>query len=91
MNVNEIRNTPPQVSTLKPVQKKPATTFESELGKSAATESCATPAAELTNSERTYFQELFPKSSEEIRHYNPYKRDGVKTDTRIGSLLDRRG
>jgi hypothetical protein len=91
MNVNEIRTTPPQVSTLKPAQKKPATSFESELQKNAPTDDRSQRADKLTNSERSYFQDLFPQSAEEIRRYNPYQRDGVKNEVRLGTLLDRRG
>jgi hypothetical protein len=93
MNVNEIRsNVPPQV-LLKQSPKNAKGAFDQNLSAAVASEPTQAeevPAA-LTSSEREYFEHLFPESTETVRSYNPYQRDGVKTPATLGTVFDRRG
>ena len=95
MNVNTIGNASGQIPTGRQAPKRAAkTSFQEEMQKqplpSATTENKAQPAA-LTNSEKEYFEQLFPNAVDEIRTYNPYQRDGAATSVRLGTLFDKKG
>jgi hypothetical protein len=95
MNVSEIRPTPAHTAA---VSGKPSPTgFEDQLrkvtpralGQQQATEAQEQPAP-LTRSERDYFEQLFPDAADEVRTYNPFRRDNT-APARVGTLIDRKG
>lgn len=100
MNVNEIRNSAAQLPNLKrkPAEESPfADQLKSVLPATSKAEQMQStlragerPAA-LTDSEKEYFEQLFPNSVEEISSYNPYEKDGLKTAVQRGTLIDRKG
>ena len=102
MTINEIRNPIAQFPVLKKTQSScDETKFEEQLKNTSSTASKSSdvssaqkakerPAA-LTNSEKEYFQQLYPNASDEIQTYNPYHRDGARTAAQLGSMLDRKG
>lgn len=96
MNVNEIRNPAAQLAALHQVQKKQGREFEQQLKSVADTapvssQSPQASPAGLTDSEKSYFEELYPSASGEVRGYNPYTSAGTTASVRLGSLVDRRG
>lgn len=95
MNVNEIRNFITQVPIIKKSEKPLGESpFGEQLKNASETQSAQSGkerTAVLSNSEKQYFEQLFPNSAEEIRSYNPYQRGGAKTDVKLGSLVDRKG
>lgn len=99
MNVNDIRQTPPQMTILKQSQKRAAgTPFDAQIKQTPGEEKNAKmiehphqqPAA-LTTSEKDYFEQLYPSSIDEVRTYNPYQRGGAQTTVRLGTHFDRKG
>ncbi len=93
MNVNEIRSNIPPPVVLKQSQKNANAAFDQKLNAAVTGEPAqaqVSPAA-LTPSEQEYFEQLFPESTETVRSYNPYQRDGVKTPVSLGTIVDRRG
>lgn len=98
MNVSNIQSSAIQPTSVK---KHPApggeSAFEKNL-KNVSSDSAPTrevqgqeyPAV-LSQPEREYFEQLFPSSSEDIRSYNPYKRDNALSSVKLGSLFDRKG
>ncbi len=96
MNVNEIRNPAAQWAALQQSQKKGAVQFEQQLkvagaGSPVEAQKPEEPVAGLTESEKSYFEELYPSASGEVRGYNPYTSAGTTSSTRLGSLVDRKG
>jgi hypothetical protein len=95
MNVNEVRPTPQPMSPAKPIRKGSAKQFQSEMDAAlpvqAKQEQAKVQPAALTNSEKNYFEQLFPNSREEVRAYNPYQKENGKVEIRLGTLLDRKG
>lgn len=100
MNVNPISNSAAQIPALKQAQKSSAgASFEEQLQRTspanvkphAAPLNAQEQPAMLTNTEKEYFEQLFPNSAEEIRSYNPYQKDGATTTAKLGSLVDRKG
>ena len=47
--------------------------------------------ASLSGEERMFFQDLFPSSSQELRDYHAYGRDGSKRTVPTGTVVDRKG
>lgn len=45
----------------------------------------------VTSEERSYFEELFPAASSEIRSYRTYSPGGLRNSTVSGTLFDRKG
>jgi hypothetical protein len=95
MNVNPIQNAGGQVPAARqPRKRSTETSFQEEVKKQSLS---STPAAKkerpaaLTNSEKQYFEQLFPNAADEIRTYNPYERDGATTSVRLGTLFDKKG
>ena len=102
MNVNEIRQSPVPLTILKQTQKRTTgTSFDRQLQNTSTTDvksnEVATPQqakehpAMLTNSEKEYFEQLFPNAAEEVRTYNPYRRDGATIAVKVGTHIDRKG
>jgi hypothetical protein len=94
MNVNDVRSAAAQTQTLRQAQQRATIQFHELVNEhspdSINTETKELPAA-LTDSERQYFEQVFPDATEDVRSYNPYQRDGVNVPVRLGSLLDRKG
>ncbi|MDL1891620.1 hypothetical protein FBQ87_01830 [Sphingobacteriales bacterium CHB3] len=98
MKVTDIRSTPAQL----PVQKKntrPAgeESFEAtlknipaEATRAGETKQTLSPAA-LTQPEQAFFARLFPDAADEVRSYNPYRRDQTSLTVQLGTIVDRRG
>jgi hypothetical protein len=102
MNVHEVRQSQTQVTILKKSQQRSAEmSFDQQLQKTVAAETKSGKAepmmrgaerpAALTNSEKEYFEHLFPKNADEVRSYNPYQRDGGAAVVKLGTLVDKRG
>lgn len=51
----------------------------------------STPGETLTTAEQAYFEQLFPTAAQEIRVHNMYQRDGSKTTSHMGTVVDRKG
>jgi hypothetical protein len=47
--------------------------------------------AVLNESERAYFEELFPQTAKDLRSHPLYQRDGIRANVQAGSMLDRKG
>lgn len=47
--------------------------------------------AVLNESERAYFEELFPQAAKDLRFHPVYQRDGIRATVQVGSVLDRKG
>ena len=45
----------------------------------------------ISDSEKQYFETLFPGASDAVRSYSPYQRTGMKQSVSIGSLVDAKG
>jgi hypothetical protein len=95
MNINQVRNTVPQPTLTTLLKKTTASQFQTDIATALTVqpkeESPKESPSILTNSEREYFEQLFPASAEEVRRYNPYQKDGGKVEIRLGTLLDRKG
>ena len=95
MDVNEISS-----ASIQAIPPKAASTIQPELwqkefekaGASASTQARqASPSATLTRAEQSYFEELFPSAAPELKAYSLYKQDGSRTDSSLGSVVDRKG
>ena len=90
MNVNEV-----QSALQNQLLNQPRKTARGLRETTATPPSSTTPTKEhpaaLTNSERAYFEQLFPEASDEVRSYSPYQRDRGTVPARLGTLLDRKG
>ena len=45
----------------------------------------------LTTKEQNFFEQLYPDSTQELRSYQTYRRDGERMMVSMGSLIDRKG
>lgn len=51
----------------------------------------STPSGTLTTAEQAFFEQLYPTAAQEIRVHHLYQRDGSKTASRVGTVVDRKG
>ncbi len=47
--------------------------------------------AVLSKNEQNFFEQLYPDSTQEIRSYQTYRRDGERMMATMGSVVDRKG
>jgi hypothetical protein len=45
----------------------------------------------LSKTEQNFFEQLYPDSTQEIRSYQTYRRDGERMMVNMGSVVDRKG
>ena len=45
----------------------------------------------ITNEEKKFFTEMYPKDKDQIANYHFYSKDGDKNGVALGSLFDKRG
>ncbi|HVN47596.1 MAG TPA: hypothetical protein VMU30_02125 [Bacteroidota bacterium] len=45
----------------------------------------------LSKNEQNFFEQLYPDSTQEIRSYQTYRRDGERMMATMGSMVDRKG
>ncbi|MCX6135336.1 MAG: hypothetical protein NTU47_16140 [Ignavibacteriales bacterium] len=64
-------------------------TASEKIVKGAAHEDAADSV--ISDTEKQYFEDLFPTSADEIRSYSPYGRNGMKLSADVGSLVDMKG
>jgi hypothetical protein len=95
MEINEIHSSAAQsnpAKTSSPVQSQQwAKELERAGAANSATAQRSTPGETLTIAEHAYFEQLFPTAAQEIRVHNMYQRDGSKTLSQVGSVVDRKG
>jgi len=51
----------------------------------------ATPKAELTKGEKEFFAAMYPQEKSTVMDYHFYKKNGVISGVKVGSLFDKRG
>lgn len=94
MNVNRIYYSPSSIH--KPAQTVPSTekTFQDQLAQHTAPAQrgvLSQSDAVLTDSEKEFFENLYPASVEAVRSYSPYRRDAATASATVGTLVDRKG
>ena len=91
--INQIRTTPyaPQTKNAAVVKQFPST--EAVTGSAVQAKKAQQDDQEpvLTNNEQNFFEQLYPDSTQEIRSYQTYRRDGERMMASMGSLVDRKG
>lgn len=95
MNINRIHNplqTPsPQVQQ-RPVVPQAEKTFSEHLAQQTTpSPSLDEHQAVLSQSEKEFFEQLYPASAEAVRAYTPFHRNGQREAVRVGSIVDRKG
>jgi hypothetical protein len=45
----------------------------------------------ISKTEQNFFEQLYPDSTQEIRSYQTYRRDGERMMVNMGSVVDRKG
>ena len=45
----------------------------------------------ISDSEKQYFETLFPNAADAIRSYSPYQKNGMKQSASLGMLVDVKG
>jgi hypothetical protein len=49
------------------------------------------PEAVISDTEKQYFEGLFPSAAGEIRSYSPYQKNGARQSAGLGTLVDVKG
>jgi hypothetical protein len=79
---------PKDTSALKPFQSfEPATTGKIESLSAQQDNQDSV----LSKTEQNFFEQLYPDSTQEIRSYQTYRRDGERMMATMGSVVDRKG
>jgi len=95
MNVNEISSSGMQNIPTKPASVAQPEQWQKELEKAGVSKTeqtrQTTPSETLTRDEQSYFEDLFPSSAPELQAYSMYRQDGSRSDSALGTVVDRRG
>jgi hypothetical protein len=91
--INGIRTTTYTPQTKESVAVKPFQSFEPASSSSieAQKEQSGNQEAVLSKTEQNFFEQLYPDSTQEIRSYQTYRRDGERMMVNMGSVVDRKG
>ena len=90
MNVRSIQTTPTYTGMVHHRHGRPAVQPDGQTEQQESTSTAAKPAL-LTTDEKSYFEQLYPESRNEVRAHQAYSGRGAQQAAPKGTLVDRKG